>query len=442
MGRKRSERIERPLKTAMEPEFAVLVGAETPGSNWPVDVSLAELGRLAETAGALVKAQVSQRLDKPNPRTFIGSGKVNEIKQLVGSLGLDVVIFDDELTPSQQSKLEEEFKPAKVIDRTALILDIFGLHAKTSEGKLQVQLAQLEYLYPRLRGMWSHLVGEQTRGGIGSRFGQGESQLEVDRRLIRKRIAKLKSDLKRLETSRDTQRKTRWESHAFKIALAGYTNAGKSTLLNALTGSDSLADDMLFATLDPTTRTLRLPEGRIVTITDTVGFIQKLPTTLVESFKSTLSEVIGADLIMIVCDASSPESDAQQETVERILEQIGATAAPRMVVYNKVDLLDEEEQDAIARRHPQSIMVSALTGKGISHLVNQIERLSAMGDRTMDLLIPFDQGDLVALAHERCRVLSEDYVAHGTRIVAQIPKELIELFAPYESGERLTYFDK
>ena len=239
----------------------------------------------------------TQRLDSPIPKTFVGSGKAKELAELVRRMDIDVVAFDDQLSSSQQANLERIFgDPVKVIDRTALILDIFGRHATTREGSLQVQLAQLQYVLPRLRGMWSHLMGEQTRGGIGSRFGQGESQLEVDRRLVRDRIAALRRELARLETRRNTQSKARWDSGIYRVALAGYTNAGKSTLLNALTDSKVYAKDELFATLDPTTRSIDLAEGESITLTDTVGFIQKLPTTLVESFKSTLAEVRAADL--------------------------------------------------------------------------------------------------------------------------------------------------
>ena len=266
------------VPTAPEPECAILVGVEWRDNAWPLDRSLDELGRLAHTAGAQSVARLSQRLVKPYPKSFIGSGKVEELCGLVHRMDADVVIFDDDLTPSQQSYLEKAVgEPVKIIDRTALILDIFGLHAQTREGRLQVQLAQLQYLLPRLRGMWSHLAKEQTRGGIGSRFGQGESQLEVDRRLIRNKIAALRRELKQVEQRRDVQSKSRIESPAFRVALAGYTNAGKSTLLNRLTGSTVLSQDKLFATLDPTTRSYRLPGGRGMTITDTVGMVWSMP---------------------------------------------------------------------------------------------------------------------------------------------------------------------
>ena len=329
------------VPTAPEPECAILVGVEWRDNAWPLDRSLDELERLAHTAGAQSVARLSQRLVKPYPKSFIGSGKVEELCGLVHRMDADVVIFDDDLTPSQQSYLEKAVgEPVKIIDRTALILDIFGLHAQTREGRLQVQLAQLQYLLPRLRGMWSHLAKEQTRGGIGSRFGQGESQLEVDRRLIRNKIAALRRELKQVEQRRDVQSKSRIESPAFRVALAGYTNAGKSTLLNRLTGSTVLSQDKLFATLDPTTRSYRLPGGRGMTITDTVGFIQKLPHGLVDAFKSTLSEVLGADLILKVVDASDEDYERQLEAVDRVLDEIGAGERLTLTVFNKIDLLD------------------------------------------------------------------------------------------------------
>ena len=292
-----------PVSTAPVPERAILMGVDWRDNAWPIDRSLDELERLADTAGATVVARLTQKLDRPIPKSYIGSGKVEELRGFVNRLDADVVIFDDDLSPSQQSYLERALgEPVKIIDRTALILDIFGLHARTREGRLQVQLAQLQYLLPRLRGMWSHLAKEQTRGGIGSRFGQGETQLEVDRRMIRNRISALRHELKELEKRRAAQSKWRANSPAFRVALAGYTNAGKSTVLNRLTGSDVLAQDKLFATLDPTTRSYELPGGRAITITDTVGFIQKLPHGLSEAFKSTLSEVRDSDLILKVVD--------------------------------------------------------------------------------------------------------------------------------------------
>ncbi len=411
--------------TAPVPERALLVGVDHPRQEWPIAESMAELERLAQTDGAEVVGSYVQRLDHPVPKTFIGSGKVQEIADAVHRLDIDVVIFDDELTPSQQSNLERAIgEPTKVIDRCALILDIFGSHARTRAGRLQVQLAQLQYLYPRLRGMWSHLVGEQTRGGIGSRFGQGESQLEVDRRLIRNKIHSLKRDLKTLEVRRQTQAKARHESGVWRVALAGYTNAGKSTLLNALAGSDVYAKDELFATLDPTTRMVELEEGRRVVITDTVGFIQKLPTTLVESFKSTLSEVRSADLILKVVDASDKNAEAQLSCVEDILRQIGAHEVPSVVVLNKADAADRSALAALEASNPGSLSISALQGAGLKSLTWRIAHEAGEADRVVSVLLPYDQGGLWNMIHEQGQVLRESYDPSGMRVTARVPKRL------------------
>ena len=413
------------LTTEVKPERAVLVGVEWRQSSWPVDRSLDELERLADTAGAVVVGRLTQRLERPVPKSFIGSGKVEELKSLVGRLEADVVIFDEDLTPAQQSHLERAVgEPVKIIDRTALILDIFGLHAKTREGRLQVQLAQLQYLLPRLRGMWSHLAKEQTRGGIGSRFGQGESQLEVDRRLIRNRISSLRRELKELERRRAVQAKGRVESDAFRIALAGYTNAGKSTLLNALTGSDVLSQDKLFATLDPTTRAYTLPGGRIVTLTDTVGFIQKLPHGLVEAFKSTLSEVLGADLILKVIDVSDEDRHRHEEAVDRVLDEIGAGERPSLTVYNKIDLLDPEEVGLLRVRMPRAIFFSARTGDGLDLLLDRLSAEAAANDRLISADVPYREGGLLKLVHEQGQLISEEYLADRVRIVAKVPARI------------------
>ena len=319
-------------------ERAVLVGVERPGLPWPLESSLAELERLADTAGADVVATTTQRLDAPNPRTFVGTGKADEIAELARSHEADLVIFDDELTPSQQANLEKVMdKSVKVIDRTALILDIFALHATSKEGRLQVRLAQNQYLYPRLRGMWAHLASNRMGGGVGSRFGEGESQLEVDRRMVRKRITSIRRELERLSDVRSLQRESRYGSGMFKVALAGYTNAGKSSLINRLTGADVLSYDKLFATLDSTTRKFELPEGREVTVTDTVGFIRKLPHQLVESFKSTLDEVREADLLLHVVDISHPSFEEQIAVVKQTLQEIGAGDKPVFLIFNKID---------------------------------------------------------------------------------------------------------
>ena len=416
-------------------ERAILVGIDRGDADWPLEESLAELGRLVDTAGARVVATTSQRLASPNPRTFVGTGKADEIAEMAAAYEADVVVFDDELTPSQQSNLEKVIKGAKVIDRTALILDIFSLHALTREGRLQVRLAQNQYLYPRLRGMWAHLASNRMGGGVGSRFGEGESQLEVDRRMVRKRIDKIRGELAKLEGDRRLQRKARYEDGIVRVALVGYTNAGKSTLLNALTGSDVLAEDKLFATLDSTTRQMVLPEGRKVTLTDTVGFIQKLPTTLVEAFKSTLDEVSGADMILHVCDASSEKMDSQRRAVLAVLEQIDALSIPQITVFNKTDLLDEDERAVLARRYADAVCISAATGEGLEALVDRISLICSAAVATLSLLIPYDRGDLVRYAHEKCTVVTVRYTESGTEMVVKCPRRLASAFAGFESAE-------
>jgi len=422
----------KPFSTAPVKERAILVGVDRGSGDWTIEETLEELRRLAETDGAEVVHVVTQRLDRPIPKTYIGSGKVSEVAHLVNSLEADVVIFDDELTPSQQSNLERAFKePTKVIDRTALILDIFGEHARTREGRLQVQLAQLQYVLPRLRGMWSHLVGEQTRGGIGSRFGQGESQLEVDRRLIRNRIATLREELKRLERRRNVQSKARWESGIYRVALVGYTNAGKSTLLNRLTGADVYVRDELFATLDPTTRSLDLEEGRRITITDTVGFIQKLPTTLVESFKSTLAEALAADLILKVVDASDPHAAKELDAVDAVLGEIGAGDIRSVVVYNKCDLLESDDRKALALAHSEAVQISALDGMGSDALLYRIAQEASDGDVTITVIVPYGKGMLIKMLHERCQVIREEYVQGGLKATVRASKRMHDFLEPY-----------
>lgn len=423
-----------PISTAPVPERAILMGVDWRESNWPIDRSLDELERLADTAGAVVVARLTQRLERPIPKSYIGSGKVEELRGFVQRLDADVVIFDDDLTPSQQSYLERALgEPTKIIDRTALILDIFGLHARTREGRLQVQLAQLQYLLPRLRGMWSHLAKEQTRGGIGSRFGQGESQLEVDRRMIRNRIAALRKELKGLEKRRDVQSKWRASSPAFRVALAGYTNAGKSSLLNRLTGSDVLAQDKLFATLDPTTRSYELPGGRAITVTDTVGFIQKLPHSLVEAFKSTLSEVRDADLILKVVDISDDDHARQLDAVDRVLREVKAGERPSVTVFNKVDLLDPLELGALERRIPDAVLFSARTGYGLATLLERVALEASASDELISCEIPYREGALVAAIRKQGSVLSESYLDDALSMVCRVPGRIAPALEPYRT---------
>lgn len=426
----------KPLSTAPVRERAILVGVDLGHGQWSCEESLAELARLAETDGADVVLTMTQRLDSPVPKTFIGKGKVEELCSYVRNLNADVVIFDDELTPSQQSNLERIVgEPVKIIDRTALILDIFGVHAKTHEGRLQVQLAQLQYVLPRLRGMWSHLVGEQTRGGIGSRFGQGESQLEVDRRLVRSRISTLKRELERLEGRRNVQSKARWDSGVWRVALVGYTNAGKSTLLNRLTGSDVYVRDELFATLDPTTRSLVLDEGRKITVTDTVGFIQKLPTMLVESFKSTLAEVRAADLILLVVDASDPHLELEIAAVRDVLREIGSDETRRVEVLNKSDLLTPDELKALVAAHPDAQVISAREGTGVRGLLYRIAREAAEGSVSLTVLVPYEKGLLMKMVHERCQVMRETYVQGGLLATVRADQRMAATLAPYVTDD-------
>lgn len=418
-------------------ERAVLVGIDWPGAAWPVESSLAELARLVDTVGAETVATTTQKMKAPNPRTFVGSGKAQEIAGMCRAYSADIVAFDDELTPSQQANLEKTVdRSVKVFDRTALILDIFALHATTKEGRLQVRLAQNEYLYPRLRGMWAHLASNRMGGGVGSRFGEGESQLEVDRRMVRKRISSIKRELARLDEIRSVQRESRYKGGTFKIALAGYTNAGKSSLLNKLTNADVLAYDKLFATLDPTTRKLKLPEGREVTLTDTIGFIRKLPATLVESFKSTLDEINGADLVLHVVDGSSDEIDYQIRTVEEVLGQIGADKIERLVVFNKIDLL--ESPDALRRlkeANPDALCVSVATGKGLDQLVDRIAKIAASRDDLLDVVVPYTRGDLIAMAHKRCHIVTEEHREEGTRLLLYAPPDCAHMFSGFPFSE-------
>lgn len=411
-------------------ERAVLVGIDRPTDSWPVESSLAELSRLVDTVGAEVVAVTTQRLTSPNPRTFIGSGKAEEVAELCRSQAADVVIFDDELSPSQQANLEKIVdRNVKVIDRTALILDIFALHATTKEGRLQVRLAQNEYLYPRLRGMWAHLASNRMGGGVGSRFGEGESQLEVDRRMVRNRISSIKRELARLDKIRSLQRENRMSSPTFKIALAGYTNAGKSSLINRLTSADVLSMDKLFATLDSTTRRLTLPQGREVTVTDTIGFIRKLPTTLVESFKSTLDEINGANLVLHVVDASSDEIPYQVETVEEVLGQIGAERIERIEVFNKIDAVDSAQTlRRLRATHPDAVFISALTGEGIDDLIDRIVKAAASRDRLIDVVVPYHRGEIVAIAHKRCHIIAEAHEEDGTHMRLYAPSDVAHLF--------------
>lgn len=414
---------------------ALLVGIDRPRTDgWDLEDDLAELARLADTARLRVVGTVTQRMERPNPRTFIGAGKAEEVETLARDERATVVIFDDDLTPSQQANLESILPNVRVIDRTQLILDIFAAHAVSHEGKLQVELARLEYLLPRLRGMWGHLEAERLGGGRGARFGAGESQLESDRRLTRRRIAEVKRELKHVARARDVQRTSRARSGVFRISLVGYTNAGKSTLLNALTAAGVLVQDQLFATLDATTRRLDLPDGRVVTLTDTVGFINKLPHGLVEAFKSTLDEIREADLLLHVVDAAHPNAVAQIAAVKVVLGEIGVSAKPQLVAYNKADLLDLADCVRLAAL-PDAVVIAAHTGHGLDALLERVSVLAAQGGRHLTVLLPYDRGELVQLAHDAAHVLAEEHTAEGTRISLVAPAEIASRFEPFAVGE-------
>ncbi|RME51896.1 MAG: GTPase HflX [Caldilineae bacterium] len=416
-------------------EIAVLVGVElarSPGL-LSLEDSLNELALLAETAGLEVRGQLTQRLEHPNPATFIGSGKLEELVTTVRELGANVVIFDEELSPRQQREIERALgEDVKVIDRTALILDIFARHAKTSEGAVQVELAQYEYRLPRLTRAWTHLARQTggraggATGGVGLR-GPGETQLEVDRREISRRIAHLRRELEQIHQHRERYRQRRRESATPIVALVGYTNAGKSTLLNALANAGVLVEDQLFATLDPTTRRVELPGGHVALFTDTVGFIQKLPTTLVAAFQATLEEINDADLLLHVVDFSHPNADEQVAAVEEVLEELGAGDKPVVTALNKVDRLDLQDPETQKRlsyareNYPHPVLISARTGQGVPDLLTTVEDRLRQLMAPVRLLIPYDQGKLVAMIHEYGHVEEEAYLPEGTLIVGRLP---------------------
>jgi GTPase len=408
-----------PELQALRLERAILVGLSRGRDGATAEASLEELQRLTETAGAEVLERVLHRRDTPDPATFIGKGKAQEVRDIVRSSGADTVILDEELSPAQLRNLEELFG-CKVLDRTALIIDIFAQHAHSSEGKAQVELAQLNYFLPRLRG-WGESMS-RLGGGIGTR-GPGETKLEVDRRRIKKRISKLHDDIEDLEKTRSTKRQGRERSGVASVALVGYTNAGKSTLLNRLTSAGVLVEDKLFSTLDPTTRRLELPDGRPCVFTDTVGFVRKLPHTLVEAFKSTLEEAIRADLLVHLVDGAEPDPESQYNAVRDILGEIGAAEVPELTVVNKVDAVSEVGLARLRRRLPEAVFVSALTGEGIEAMLQRIAEKVPHPDVEVDLLVPYDRGDVVAALHAAGAVISEQYDEGGTRLRARLRED-------------------
>ena len=407
----------------------------------PVEESLEELARLADTAGLDVVGQIIQRFDRPHGATYIGPGKVEEVKIQVEALEAAVIIFDDELLPRQQRELEKLFgEDVKVIDRTALILDIFALHAQTREGKLQVELAQLEYRVPRLTRMWTHLARQAggraggSSGGVGLR-GPGETQLETDRREIGRRIATIKKQLDSVRAHRERYRAKRQQTELQVVAIVGYTNAGKSTLLNQISGSDVLSVDMLFATLDPTTRKVEMPGGRELLFTDTVGFIQKLPTEIVAAFRATLEEIIDATMLLHVVDVTHPQAAAQIEAVEDTLAELEVDHLPCVVALNKADLLPEGDNpgQSLGISDP-AILVSARTGEGVEALMVAIEAAMVGSLQPIQVLIPYDRGDLLSLFHERGQVDGEDHGAEGFVLYGRLPARLIPYFKPYQKS--------
>ena len=416
-------------------ERVVLVGVWSEGTAQDAENSMTELAALAETAGSLVLDGLIQRRQKPDPATYIGSGKVDELRDAVIATGADTVICDGELSPSQLSNLEKQVK-VKVVDRTALILDIFAQHAKSREGKAQVELAQLQYLMPRLRG-WGETLSRQaggagggSGGGVGLR-GPGETKLETDRRRIRTRIAKLRREIGEMKVVRTTKRASRSRNNIPAVAIAGYTNAGKSSLLNRLTEAGVLVENALFATLDPTTRRATAEDGRIYTLSDTVGFVRHLPHQIVEAFRSTLEEVAQADLVVHVVDGAHPDPEGQVRAVREVLMEVGADKLPELLVVNKVDTADSETLLRLKRDWPEALFVSAHSGQGMEELRTTIEQRLPRPAVELRATVPYDRGELVARVHSRGQVLSTHHTEDGTDLHARVDDQLAAELAPY-----------
>jgi GTP-binding protein HflX len=413
-------------------ERVVLVGVWTSGTIQDADNSLAELAALAETAGALVLDGVTQRRDKPDAATYIGSGKAEELRDIVLETGADTVICDGELSPGQLIHLEDVVK-VKVIDRTALILDIFAQHAKSREGKAQVALAQMQYMLPRLRG-WGQSLSRQMGGGKGGGLatrGPGETKIETDRRRIREKMAKMRREIAEMKTGREIKRQERRRNKVPSVAIAGYTNAGKSSLLNRLTGAGVLVENALFATLDPTVRRAETPGGRLYTLADTVGFVRHLPHHLVEAFRSTMEEVGDSDLILHVVDGSHPVPEEQLAAVREVIRDVGATDVPEIVVVNKADAADPLVLQRLLRNEKRAIAVSARTGRGIDELLAVIDAELPRPAIEVEALVPYTHGKLVARAHAEGEVLSEEHTPEGTLLKLRVHEELAADLAPY-----------
>ncbi|GAU69622.1 putative GTP-binding protein [Streptomyces sp. NBRC 110611] len=419
-------------------ERVVLVGVWTSGTVQDAENSLAELAALAETAGAMVLDGVIQRRDKPDPATYIGSGKAVELRDIVLESGADTVVCDGELSPGQLIHLEDVVK-VKVVDRTALILDIFAQHAKSREGKAQVSLAQMQYMLPRLRG-WGQSLSRQmggggsgTAGGGMATRGPGETKIETDRRRIREKMAKMRREIAEMKTGRDIKRQERRRNKVPSVAIAGYTNAGKSSLLNRLTGAGVLVENALFATLDPTVRRAETPSGRLYTLADTVGFVRHLPHHLVEAFRSTMEEVGDSDLILHVVDGSHPVPEEQLAAVREVIREVGAVDVPEIVVVNKADAADPLVLQRLLRKEKHAIVVSARTGQGMAELRELLDEELPRPRVEVEVLVPYTQGALVSRAHAEGEVISEEHTADGTLLRARVHEELaaeLQAFAP------------
>jgi len=418
-------------------ERVVLVGVWTSGTVQDSENSLAELAALAETAGALVLDGVIQRRDKPDPATFIGSGKARELRDIVLETGADTVVCDGELSPGQLIALEDVVK-VKVVDRTALILDIFAQHAKSREGKAQVALAQMQYMLPRLRG-WGQSLSRQMGGGGGGGMatrGPGETKIETDRRRIREKMAKMRREIAEMKTGREIKRQERRRNKVPSVAIAGYTNAGKSSLLNRLTGAGVLVENALFATLDPTVRRAETPGGRLYTLTDTVGFVRHLPHHLVEAFRSTMEEVGESDLILHVVDGSHPAPEEQLAAVREVIRDVGAPDVPEIVVINKADAADPLVLQRLLRIERHAIAVSARTGRGIDELLALIDVELPRPEVEIEVLVPYTHGGLVSRVHAEGEVVSEEHTTEGTLLKARVHEELAAALAPYVPATR------
>jgi GTP-binding protein HflX len=418
------------ISTTKRTERVFLIGLELKsGAGWQTRDSLDELAELAVTAGGAVVGEGTQKLEAPVAGTFIGSGKAEELAGVCRKNDVDTVVFDEELSPAQSRNLERVFG-CKVLDRTALILDIFALRARTREGKLQVELAQLQHLLPRLTRFWGHL--SRQSGGIGMRGGEGESQLESDRRRVQERIEKISEDLQAVRRQRATQRNGRQRQLWPLASIVGYTNAGKSTLLNALTGSAVLAEDKLFATLDPATRRLRLPTNQNVFLTDTVGFIRKLPHGLVEAFKATLEEVVQAELLLHVVDASHPQAGAQIAAVNHVLAEIGADGKPTIMVFNKMDRCEGNGSlDKYLDQYPNAAAISARTGAGLAELIAELGTQLRPIREYVELRVPHARSAVIARLHQVAQVTERDYAGEQARFRARIPPHFRGEFEPY-----------